>query len=99
MQHFLQILVGAGRPVNFVHGQFGKSHHSTKDIVEIMGNAASQRSDSLHFLRLLELNSQPLSLLFILFAIGDISGNAQNELFSLQCDRVGRNLGKYGLAM
>ena len=61
LHHLLQVTALDIRSVLIQHGQFGIADHGGENIIEIMGNAAGQGADGLHFLGLPELRLQTLT--------------------------------------
>ncbi len=55
-----------------VHHHLRQAGDGKQDVVQIVGDAAGQRSDGLHFLGLLELGFQSDPILFSLFALGNV---------------------------
>ncbi len=65
---------GTGRAV--VPGQFRIAEDGPEDVVEIVGDAAGQGADGLHFLGLLQLRLEFFPFVFSLLALGDVGKDA-----------------------
>ena len=64
------------REMNVLKYQFHVSDNHIEDIIEVMGNASGKRTNGFHLLGLAEL-------VFKLFAVRNISGNASKTDFSV----------------
>ena len=63
-------------------GDLGVTHDDSKNVVEVVGDASSESSDGLQFLRLAKLGFEFVPFLFGPFAPGNIADNTQEDWFS-----------------
>ena len=64
LEHLLHVVAEVALRRDIFHGHFGKSDHSGKNIVEIVGDASGQGADGFHFLGLAQLSTQGFPLFF-----------------------------------
>ena len=76
MHDVVEIAAQSAVPGRMLYGQLPIAEDGSQHIIEVVGDAAGQCADRLHFLRLPQLRLQTLFFQLRLFLLGDIHGRA-----------------------
>ena len=94
-ENIVQRLAGILALTGMNTGDFRVSENGLKDIVEVVGNAAGQRSDGFHFLGLPQLRAEFGFFFFGLDPIGNITGNGQHGWMIVVLDGPAAGFNRY----
>ena len=72
MQHVVEVAPQIGVSRGVLGGELAVPQDGAEDVVEVVGDAAGERADRLHFLRLAQLRLEPFLLNLRLLACGDV---------------------------